>query len=184
MLLPLTLDNDFAFNTRLTKFFIGMIGMQTNPKYHYQGNRSGDKAKYTKNMRKNSTRDAPSILESQQIEDIDKFIYDRIVVRRTGGSENESKIIKSRHAYNTLRVIWNNKNIHTKTKLQLFNCNIKTILLYGSVTWKQTKNLVQNLYCMSAEIMHNTQARTDNQSIALENCKTEYSIHHHQRTAS
>ena len=42
----------------------------------------------------NSTRDAPSILESQQIEDIDKFIYVGSVVSRAGGSEKESELVK------------------------------------------------------------------------------------------
>ena len=61
---------------------------------------------------------------------------------------------------------------------------MKTIILYGSVTWKQTKNIEQNLYCMSPENIDNTLARKDNQSGALEKCKAESSIHHHQKTAS
>ena len=47
----------------------------------------------TKKLTMNSTRDAPSILESQQIEDIDKCIYVGSVVSRAGGSERERVII-------------------------------------------------------------------------------------------
>ena len=41
---------------------------------------------------------------------------------------------------------WKTGNISTKTKLQLFNSNVKSILLYGSETWSitnQTENKIQ-----------------------------------------
>ena len=74
----------------------------------------------------NSTCNAPHILESQPIEDIDvrwKFCEQGRMIRE------RVRIGKARHAYNTLMVIWNNENIHTKTKtkLQLFNCNIRQL---------------------------------------------------------
>ena len=33
----------------------------------------------------------------------------------------------------------NYKNISLKTKLRIFETNVKSVLLYGSETWKQTK---------------------------------------------
>ena len=49
----------------------------------------------------NSTRDAPNILESQPIEDIDihVFMYIGSVVSRAGESEKESELVK--HAMHT-----------------------------------------------------------------------------------
>ncbi len=41
--------------------------------------------------------------------------------------------------------IWRARNISLKTKIRLFNSSIKTILLYGSETWKTTKNLLNKL---------------------------------------
>jgi hypothetical protein len=41
--------------------------------------------------------------------------------------------------------IWKARNISLKTKVWLFNSNVKTILLYGAETWKTTKSLLHNL---------------------------------------
>jgi hypothetical protein len=40
--------------------------------------------------------------------------------------------------------IWKARNISLKTKVWLFNSNVKTILLYGAETWKTTKSHTQN----------------------------------------
>ena len=49
--------------------------------------------------------------------------------------------------------IWKARNISLKTKVRLFNSNVKTILLYGAETWKTTKSLLHKLqvfinYCL------------------------------------
>ena len=44
-----------------------------------------------------------------------------------------------------LRNIWKNRNIGLKTKLRIFETNVKSVLLYGSETWKQTKKTEQDL---------------------------------------
>jgi hypothetical protein len=41
--------------------------------------------------------------------------------------------------------IWKARNISLKTKVLLFNSNVKTILLYGAETWKTTKSLLHKL---------------------------------------
>jgi hypothetical protein len=49
---------------------------------------------------------------------------------------------KARIAFNTLNNI---KNISLKTKLKIFNSNVKSILLYGSETWRTTTNILNKL---------------------------------------
>ena len=44
-----------------------------------------------------------------------------------------------------MKPIWRSTSIHLQTKLRLFNTNIKTVLLYGSETWKFTKELESKL---------------------------------------
>ena len=44
-----------------------------------------------------------------------------------------------------MRNIWSSRNITTQTKLRLFNTNIKSVLLYGSETWRSTKASVKEL---------------------------------------
>jgi len=45
----------------------------------------------------------------------------------------------------TLKPVWNNRNILLKTKLTIFNINVKSVLLYGYETWKHTKSLDSKL---------------------------------------
>mgnify|MGYP007133290149 CR=1 FL=1 len=49
------------------------------------------------------------------------------------------------HVSVTLKPVWNNRNILLKTKLTIFNSNVKSVLLYGSETWKHTKALDSKL---------------------------------------
>ena len=44
-----------------------------------------------------------------------------------------------------MKPVWNNRHIHWKTKIRLFNSNVKTVLLYGAETWRRTKRLDQSL---------------------------------------
>ena len=86
-------------------------------------------------------------IEGQAIEDVDHFTYLGSIVSKTGGTEEDIKarIGKARHAFATMRPVWNNRNIHWKTKIRLFNSNVKTVLLYGAETWRRTKRLDQSL---------------------------------------
>ncbi|XP_045208942.1 uncharacterized protein LOC123560851 [Mercenaria mercenaria] len=93
-------------------------------------------------------------IEGQAIEDVDTFTYLGSIVSKTGGTEEDIKarIGKARHAFATLRPVWKNHKIHLKTKIRLFNTNVKTVFLYGAETWR-TKRLDQSLqvfinYCL------------------------------------
>ena len=39
-----------------------------------------------------------------------------------------------------LKKVWNSRVISRKTKLRIFNSNVKSVLLYGSETWRNTKS--------------------------------------------
>ena len=53
--------------------------------------------------------------------------------------------VHQRTAFNMIGYIWKARNISLKTKVQLFNSNVKTILLYGVETWKTTNSLLHKL---------------------------------------
>ena len=67
----------------------------------------------------------------------------RSIISKTGGTEEDikSRIGKAQHVFVTLKPVWNSRNILLKTKLTIFNSNVKSALLYGSETWKHTKAL-------------------------------------------
>jgi len=101
----------------------------------------------TKGLRINANQDAPILLGVQAIEDVNKFTYIGSIVSKAGGTEEDIKawIAKARHAFITLKVVWRNKNIRLKAKLQLFNSNVKSVLPYRTDTWRHTKNLEHKL---------------------------------------
>ena len=41
--------------------------------------------------------------------------------------------------------VWKSKELGKRTKMRLFNSNVKTVLLYGSETWRTTKSITQKL---------------------------------------
>jgi hypothetical protein len=55
------------------------------------------------------------------------------------------RIKKANVAFVQLYRVWKDKNIRIKTKLQIFNSNVKAILLYGCETWKVTNSITQKL---------------------------------------
>ena len=44
-----------------------------------------------------------------------------------------------------MKPIWNSRSIQLQTKLRLFISNVKTVLLYGSETWRHTQTLDKKL---------------------------------------
>jgi hypothetical protein len=101
----------------------------------------------TKNMRVNATQETPVSINGQPVEDVDRFTYLGSIVSKTGGTDEDvrSRINKARQAFVTLKPVWNNKNLSLQTKLRVFNTNVKSVLLYGSETWRHTKALDHKL---------------------------------------
>ena len=95
----------------------------------------------TEVMRINNELDRPIQLDGEEIIDTDKFVYLGSVVNRDGGTEEDikSRINKARLAFNTLRPMWNSRALSLKSKVRIFNTNVKAVLLYGSETWRITK---------------------------------------------
>lgn len=97
----------------------------------------------TKTIRINARNQTAIQVEGQPVEEVQEFTYLGSIVSKTGGTDEDvkSRIVKARQAFAMLRPVWKNKNIHLKTKLMIFNSNVKSVLLYGSETWRQTKAL-------------------------------------------
>ena len=51
----------------------------------------------------------------------------------------KARIQKARNAFLIMKNIWKSGNIRLQTKLRLFNSNVRSILLYGSETWRTNK---------------------------------------------
>ena len=52
----------------------------------------------------------------------------------------KARLNKARGSFSRLRNIWRSKQYSLKTKLKLYNSNVKSVLLYGSECWRIVKS--------------------------------------------
>nr|KAG5693360.1 hypothetical protein BaRGS_017653 [Batillaria attramentaria] len=95
----------------------------------------------TEVMRVNHKQHDPIRLHQEDIKEVDKFVYLGSVVSKDGGTDEDikSRTNKARHAFRTLRPIWRSTALSLRNKIRIFNSNVKSVLLYGSETWRTTK---------------------------------------------
>ena len=101
----------------------------------------------TEVMKINAKQNNPIMLEGHNLKEVTSFTYLGSVISTTGGADEDIKarINKARHAFVTLRPIWKSSSLSRKNKLRIFNSNVKSILLYGSETWRVTDTLTKKL---------------------------------------
>ena len=101
----------------------------------------------TELMNINTTARAPVTVGGEPIREVESFVYLGSVVDKHGGTDRDvsSRIGKARAAFIMLKNIWASMKISMTTKLRLFNSNVKSVLLYGSETWKMTKATMQKI---------------------------------------
>ncbi|KAL6491468.1 hypothetical protein MHYP_G00018130 [Metynnis hypsauchen] len=102
----------------------------------------------TEVMRLNNKQERPLQLQGEDLKETDHFIYLGSVVNTDGGADEDvrSRINKARLAFNTLRPIWNSKALSQRSKIRIFNTNVKAFLLYGSETWQVTNTISNKLH--------------------------------------
>ena len=95
----------------------------------------------TKVLRLNNQQREALSIDTQAVEDVDEFVYLGSKISKDGGTDEDVKarIRKAQHAFTILRPVWRSTAITANTKLRLFGSNVKSILLYGSETWRVTK---------------------------------------------
>ena len=82
-------------------------------------------------------------LSSCNVEEVQQFTYLGSIVSTDGGTEEDvkSRLGKARVAFHMLDNLWKSKVISRHTKLKISNSNVKSVLLYGSETWRTTKQI-------------------------------------------
>jgi len=101
----------------------------------------------TKGMRVNMSNIQKFRLEETEIEEVGSFVFLRSVESENGGTEEEvaSRIKKVNGVFVQLYPVWSNHNISKGVKIQIFNTNVKSLLLYACETWKTTNQLTKRL---------------------------------------
>ena len=101
----------------------------------------------TKTLRLGHNVDTLLKVGDEEVEDVSTFTYLGSLVSKTGGAEEdvEARVRKAQLAFITLNPVWRSPVIRSKTKLKIFNSNVKSVLLYGSETWLMTDKLRSRL---------------------------------------
>ncbi|VDP46640.1 unnamed protein product [Schistosoma curassoni] len=101
----------------------------------------------SKILRHNTAWTNSITIDGEDLEDVKTFTYLGSIIDEQGGSDADVKawIDQARAAYLQLTNIWNSKQLSTNTKVRIFNTNVKTILLYGSGSWRTTKAIIQKI---------------------------------------
>ena len=81
------------------------------------------------------------------LEQVSAFTCLGSLITITGGTEEdvEARCRKAQVVFSILRPIWRSKFISLWTKIRIFNSNVKSVLLYGSETWRLTKKTITQL---------------------------------------
>ncbi len=79
-------------------------------------------------------------LRTTVLEEVDDFTYLCSIVNKQGGTDADVKarIGKARKAFLQLKNIWSSRDLPIKTKIRVFNTNVKSVLFYGSEKWRNT----------------------------------------------
>ena len=95
----------------------------------------------TEVMRVNNNRQEAIQLQGKEIKKADSFTYLGSVVSKDGGTDEDirNRVNDARHAFNILRPIWRATSLLLQNKIRIFGTNVKSVLLYGSETWRVTQ---------------------------------------------
>ena len=103
--------------------------------------------KKTELMKMNTTANAPVTVGGEPIREVESFVYLGSVVDHQGGTDRDvtARIGKARAAFVMLKNIWASGGISMRTKLRIFNSNVKSVLLYGCETWRTTQTMQRKI---------------------------------------
>ena len=75
------------------------------------------------------------------LDSVEDFIYLGSLISKDNGAkkDTQSRLGKSRGAFARLQPIWKSKQYSLRTKLRVYNSNVKSVLLYGSECWRVVK---------------------------------------------
>ncbi|CAH8633964.1 unnamed protein product [Heterobilharzia americana] len=82
------------------------------------------------------------------------------------------RIGKARQAFISLKPVWRSSALSMWNKIPIFNTNVKSVLLYGSETWRVTKGISNKLQtfinnCLCCLVTEDQMARKNKQQGAL-----------------
>lgn len=100
----------------------------------------------------NSIPTGPILVGEEPLEFVEDFTYLGSLISKDSGASKDIKarLGKAQGAFSLLRSIWRSKQYSLKTKMLLYNSNVKSVLLYGAESWRVVKTDTRKM-----EVFHN-----------------------------
>ena len=89
--------------------------------------------KKTKVMKINSKKNDPIRIDDHELEDVEEFDYlgSRTTADGDAMRDVKARLSKARHAFASLKTLWQARNISISTKMRIYKSNIISVLLYS-----------------------------------------------------
>lgn len=86
----------------------------------------------------NSTPNAPIIVNGETVDYVEDFTYLGSLVSKDNATKKDirARLGKAHRVFARLHSIWKSKQYSLRTKVRLYNSNIKSMLMYGSECWQ------------------------------------------------
>ena len=101
----------------------------------------------TKTLFINTSTTEPILADGEPLEKVDEFTYLGSIVssKKATHKDINSRLGKAQCAFAVLRPIWRSKQLRLKTKIRIYNSNVKSVLLYGSECWRVIQSDMKRL---------------------------------------
>lgn len=105
--------------------------------------KAGLRINKSKTKGKINTRNVDKLeLDGEEIDEVEDFANPGSNISKDGGS------------FIILSPVRKSKSMSRKTKLRIFNTNVKSVLLYGSEAWRETKATSKKLQSFVSKCLH------------------------------
>ena len=111
----------------------------------------------TKSMRINANRTDSIQINNTDLENISNFTYLGSIISTTSGTDEDIQARKKKalQAFSILKPVWKSRTLRTSTKIRIFNSNVKSVLLYGSETGRETSSTINSLQVFVNKCLRN-----------------------------
>ncbi len=91
----------------------------------------------TQVMHVNSIPTAPILVNGEKLEFVEDFTYLGSLINKDSGAQRDvnARLGKAQVVFSLLNPVWRSKQYSLKTKMLIYNSNVKSVLLYGSEGW-------------------------------------------------
>ena len=108
-------------------------------------------------MRLNTNQQDCLKIDDSTVEDVQQFTYLGSIVSTSGGTDEDisARKKKAQQVFSMLKPVWRSNALRTSTKLRIFTTNVKSVLLYGSETWRETAASIKSIQTFVNKCLRN-----------------------------